>query len=66
MKARQVDCPVGIVKCCRQSGQATSCRNVLFTSPIAKSPPQPYAEMARPVLFRTTTRACMVDPAVIV
>jgi hypothetical protein len=66
MKARQVDCPVGIVSRCPQAGQAMSCWYVLFTSPIAKSVPQPVAEMARPVLFCTITRAGMVDPSVIV
>ena len=61
-----MDCPVGIVSRCRHAGQATSCRNVPFTSPIAKSVPQPYTEMVRPVLFCTTTCAGMEDPAVIV
>jgi hypothetical protein len=66
MGARQVDCPAGIVSRRWQACQAMSGWYVLFTSPIWKSVVQPYTEMARPVLFSTTTRAGMDDPAFIV
>ena len=66
MGAGQVDCPAGIVSRCWQASQAMSGWYVLFTSPMAKSVPQPYTEMVRPVLFSTTTCAAMEDPAFIV
>jgi hypothetical protein len=54
------------VNVCRQVSQATAGRFLLLTSATWKSLQQPGTSMARPVLFSTTTRPGMDDPAVIV
>src|SRR6266567_3354876 len=55
-----------MVNACAQVGQATAGWYVLLASATWKSARQPETWMARPVLFSTTTRPDIDDPAVIV
>jgi len=54
------------VKVCTHVGHATAGWYEWLTSATWKSVPQPDTRMACPVLFSTTTRAEICDPAVIV
>jgi len=53
------------VNVCEQVGQATAGWYLLLASATWKSLQQPDTRMARPVLFSTTTRPGIDDPAVI-